>query len=316
MPTLIRRIKLFYSLYNLFHPGQLRHNLPQYKRWGLKKFYFSPVSSRDFAGKEEIADPSPEAFRAAIEALPAFHTLNEASKTSLRAFPENGYAILSSFFSPTEVELVENELKTLLDTGKVAYNTAGKVMFAIHHSAALRKLGEKQELLAILAEIMGKPARLFQSINFERGSQQPSHSDSIHMTTQPRGLLSAAWVALEDIQPGSGELHYYPGSHRLPYYMNAAYGNEGGRWLIGPKPYRAYEEMLAGKIKEAGLKKETFLACAGDVLLWHANLIHGGEPVTNAELTRKSMVFHYFGDGAICYHEITQRPALLGKSAV
>jgi phytanoyl-CoA hydroxylase len=316
MPTLIRRIKLFYSVYNFFHPAQLRHNLPQYKRWGLRKFYFSPVSSKDFAGKEASADPEPEIFRSEIQKLPVFQSLNEASKQSLLAFPENGFAILSSFFTKEEVETVHNEIEKLLKDGKVAYNAAGKIMFAIHHSEPLRKLGEKQELLDILGEIMGKPARLFQSINFDRGSQQPSHSDSIHMTTQPKGLLSAAWVALEKIHKGSGELHYYPGSHKLPYYMNADYDNEGNFWLIGDKPYRVYEEMLAGKISSADLKKETFLPEAGDVLIWHANLIHGGEPVTNSEYTRKSMVFHYFGEGAICYHEITQRPALLGKSSV
>ena len=49
----------------------------------------------------------------------------------------------------------------------------------------------------------------------------------------------------------------------------------------------------------------------GDVLVWHANLIHGGEPQTNPESTRKSMVFHYYAQDAICYHEITQRPSLM-----
>jgi phytanoyl-CoA hydroxylase len=28
--------------------------------------------------------------------------------------------------------------------------------------------------------------------------------------------MAACWIALEDIRPGSGELMYVPGSHRLP----------------------------------------------------------------------------------------------------
>ena len=44
-----------------------------------------------------------------------------------------------------------------------------------------------------------------------------------------------------------------------------------------------------------------------------ANLFHGGEPHLNRDRTRKSMVLHYFREGAICYHEITQRPALLAN---
>ena len=55
-----------------------------------------------------------------------------------------------------------------------------------------------------------------------------------------------------------------------------------------------------------------FLARKGDVFLWHANLMHGGEPHHDKALTRKSMVFHYFSRAHICYREITQRPALMG----
>ncbi len=61
------------------------------------------------------------------------------------------------------------------------------------------------------------------------------------------------------------------------------------------------------------MEKQVFTAKKGDLLIWHANLMHGGEPHTNKEKTRKSMVFHYFNENYICYHEITQRPALIYK---
>ena len=48
----------------------------------------------------------------------------------------------------------------------------------------------------------------------------------------------------------------------------------------------------------------------GDVLIWHANVLHGGEKMTNPDSSRKSMVFHYYTDDAVCFHEITQRPTL------
>jgi hypothetical protein len=35
-------------------------------------------------------------------------------------------------------------------------------------------------------------------------------------------------------------------------------------------------------------------------------------PVKQEGSTRKSMVAHYFAEGVICYHEISQRPALVG----
>jgi ectoine hydroxylase-related dioxygenase (phytanoyl-CoA dioxygenase family) len=93
--------------------------------------------------------------------------------------------------------------------------------------------------------------------------------------------------------------------------MNADYDNEGNGLLLGDKTYQAYEDMIQKKLAENVLSKKTFTARKGDILIWHANLFHGGEKHLNKAKTRKSVVFHYFGKDAICYHEITQRPALM-----
>jgi len=58
------------------------------------------------------------------------------------------------------------------------------------------------------------------------------------------------------------------------------------------------------------MTKQIFTVRKGDLLVWHTNLFHGGEPHTDKSLTRKSMVFHYFNKNAVCY-QITQRPALI-----
>lgn len=47
---------------------------------------------------------------------------------------------------------------------------------------AIRSLLQDERLRQILEFIMGKEVGLFQSINFEYGSEQAVHSDSIHMT--------------------------------------------------------------------------------------------------------------------------------------
>ena len=69
--------------------------------------------------------------------------------------------------------------------------------------------------------------------------------------------------------------------------------------------------MIAEKLSKNIFEKKIFLAKKGDVLIWHANLFHGGEPHKNPEKTRKSMVLHYYNTDCICYHEISQRPALM-----
>src|SRR5207247_224191 len=45
---------------------------------------------------------------------------------------------------------------------------------------------------------------LFQSLTFERGSQQRMHQDTAFVVTSSPMELAASWIALEDIRPGSG----------------------------------------------------------------------------------------------------------------
>jgi phytanoyl-CoA hydroxylase len=42
-----------------------------------------------------------------------------------------------------------------------------------------------------------------------------------------------------------------------------------------------------------GLEQRTFLPKQGDVVIWSADLAHGGSPVTDPLLTRRSIVGHY-----------------------
>ncbi len=188
-------------------------------------------------------------------------------------------------------------------------------MFAIHQSPLLTSVGNNKKLLELLSGLIGGELKLFQSINFLMGSEQHTHSDSIHMTTYPLGGLLGVWIALEDIELDNGPLHYYPGSHKLPYYLNSDYDNEGSHFLLGDKDYTAYERMLEQKIASHSIEKKVFSAKKGDLLVWHANLMHGGEPHLNKNKTRKSMVFHYYNINSVCYHEITQRPSLIQNNS-
>ncbi len=308
MIDLIRRLKLAYSVYNFFHKKELQHNELLFKKLGLNKKYYSPVSSRDFEG---INYKTFNDFPVPLSASPLYQQLSETDRQSVNRFEENGYCILRNYLSAETVDAINQEIKTLQEQKKIKVSYGGKIMFAIHSSALLRSIAGNKALCELLSILLHGKAILFQSINFTRGSEQASHSDSIHMTTFPLGGLLGVWIALEDIGDDNGPLHYYPGSHKLPYYLNADYDNEGNSFLIGNKSYTAYEEMMERKIAEQGLKKEVFKAKKGDLLIWHANLFHGGEAHTNKERTRKSMVFHYFKENSICYHEITQRPALI-----
>jgi ectoine hydroxylase-related dioxygenase (phytanoyl-CoA dioxygenase family) len=162
-------------------------------------------------------------------------------------------------------------------------------------------------LMHRLDRMLGRPAKLLQTIASHKGSQQAPHSDSIHTTTYPLGYLAAAWIAFEDISTNSGPLEFYPGSHRLPYVFSHDLGisvedmkNEGYA------TYRArYEPLIQKLIAEHGLRPKYFEACKGDVLIWHANLLHGESQRRDLTLTRKALVGHYFAKGAFVYHDLS-----------
>lgn len=307
---MLRRIKAAYAIYNFFQRKKLIHNRDLYRKLGVRKSYFSPVSSKDFKN----VDPTSLEVDFPVKPLPATSIYQQATasvRQSLDAYAENGFAILESYLSESVVDQVNKEIDSMLKNGEVGFNAQDKIMFAIHKSALLRNIGANSELLELLNTLLKGEACLFQSINFIKGSEQKTHSDSIHMTTFPLGGLLGVWIALEDIHLENGPLHYYPGSHKLPYYMNSDYDNEGSFLMIGDKSYSEYEKMLERKIAEQPIEKKIFQAKKGDVLIWHANLLHGGEPHLDKTTTRKSVVFHYFKKHSICYHEITQRPAII-----
>jgi ectoine hydroxylase-related dioxygenase (phytanoyl-CoA dioxygenase family) len=280
-----------------------------YKKLGISKKYYSSVSSKDFAQLNQAAQL--ENNLSQLQHCDLFKSSSAVSQKSLLSFNDNGYAILEEFLSHKEVNEINNSIDNLLENGTLEYKYGNKIMFAFRHAQEIEKIGKNKKLQEILDVLLGRKAILFQSINFTAGSEQASHSDSIHMTTYPLGGLLGVWFALEDITENNGPLHYYPGSHKLPYYLNKDYDNEGTRWFIGDKDYQAYENMIDKKIVDQKLKKKRFLAKKGDVLIWHANLIHGGDAHIDKNKTRKSMVFHYFGKDVVCYHEISQRPALM-----
>jgi ectoine hydroxylase-related dioxygenase (phytanoyl-CoA dioxygenase family) len=311
MIQLIKRTKLVYSIYNFFHKSELAHNVPLFKKLGLKKKYYSSLSSKDFTGLPKDLSESITTDKQKLAACALFSNISDRARESLLSFDDQGFAIIDHYLSIQQADAVNAEIGRLLEQRKLKLNERNKIMFAIHASSLIWNTGNNENLKEVLSVLLGGKAILFQSINFLKGSEQATHSDSIHMTTFPLGGLLGVWIALEDITEENGPLHYYPGSHKLPYYLNSDYGNEGNAFFLGNKSYTDYENMIAERIKAQKMEKVKFFAKKGDLIIWHANLFHGGDPHLNKEKTRKSMVFHYFNEDAICYHEITQRPALI-----
>ncbi|MFN9618262.1 MAG: phytanoyl-CoA dioxygenase family protein [Synechococcaceae cyanobacterium] len=165
---------------------------------------------------------------------------------------------------------------------------------------AVRQLSLHPEVLDLLSVVYGRRAFPFQTLNFAVGSQQTFHSDAVHFHSEPHGFLCGLWIPLADVTPDSGPLVYYPGSHRLPYLSASSLGLSPEQVAAEPHPQVLFEPTWHEAVERLGIKPHHYLPRRGELLFWHANLLHGGSPVRNRSARRWSQVVHYFFDD--CLH--------------
>lgn len=172
-----------------------------------------------------------------------------------------------------------------------------KVLDLHHFSPALRNLMFAPAITAFLGLLFESKAFATQSLGFLLGSGQEGHQDSAYVPFTLARSFAATWIALEDVTIGAGELFYYPGSHRFPEffyggrYKSVAEAERNG-CAVEEEETTRFVRRLRRLAKARNIDKSVFCAKRGDVLVWHADLVHGGNPVT-AGLTRKSFVTHY-----------------------
>jgi ectoine hydroxylase-related dioxygenase (phytanoyl-CoA dioxygenase family) len=307
----IKEYKLTHWINNLLHYRKLQHNKEAYQKYGVKKTLFNSISSKDFPDKTSSAWLDLTDSAVAVEQKPGFSSFNAYTQQQLKNWSSNGFIHLKNYFSNPQTDAVNDAVEQLIQQQHLPVTHDNKVMFGYKHSATIKEVMNDKGLIDLLSFILDKEVVPFQTLNFVKGSGQRAHSDSIHMTTYPLGYLIAVWIALEDIQPDSGPLFYFPGSHKLPYLLNDDFENYSTALKLGKRQYSDYEDLVEEIIAKSPYEKKVFLPHKGDVLVWHANLIHGGMPVLNDVLTRKSMVIHYYAKDVVKYHEITERPSLL-----
>jgi phytanoyl-CoA hydroxylase len=159
-------------------------------------------------------------------------------------------------------------------------------------SLAVRKAIFTPYISDFLNIIFEEKAIATQSIYFEYGSGQSMHQDTAYVISQKPLHLAAAWIALEDIVEGTGELVYYPGSN---YFNEFLFSGKYKAWVPardGQSEHLDYLAQLHTQAKSRNIDQKRLIAKKGDVLIWHADLAHGGSKITKT-LTRRSLVAHY-----------------------
>lgn len=225
----------------------------------------------------------------------------------------DGYIILEKLFDPVSLDKAWMDYENAIATGVIepepncpVNGLPGRNLNTHFSVKKMDQLLRHEAITRIISLLMGAKCLPFQTITGHNGSEQLEHSDAIHMTTYPMDYLAATWTAFEDINPDSGPLVYYPGSHRIPHFLSKEANISIDEFQErGYFPYHEkYEPGLQKIIEDNQLQAKYFYANKGDVLVWHSNLIHGGSKRKNLNLSRKALVCHYFAEGCICYHDL------------
>ena len=308
-----RRLKPLSAARSLGSPGSLARTRRAYRDLGIRKLPFASVRHAEVSGsRSEKPRLDRDRGLEELQSDPRFDEQPAQVQEALRAFPERGYAVLERLFTAAEVDAVNEQIDGLLGGGGLHYHhRSPRVMNSWRKSPAVQQLVADPRLTDVLTLILGREALLFQTINFIVGSEQGAHSDAFHMMTEPPGFLLGVWVALEDIESDAGPVFYLPGSHRLPYVMSEDLEAPARRPLMVPDKPPAYARKMNQVARDFDAEKVPFEARKGDVLVWHHNLLHGGGAIEREGATRKSLVAHFFADGVLGYHEVTERPALI-----
>jgi ectoine hydroxylase-related dioxygenase (phytanoyl-CoA dioxygenase family) len=228
--------------------------------------------------------------------------LSKDQEELARTFNKDGYIVLKNVFTVEEINKVISEMHekgfnpnyTLIKTRD--FNRCQDLW---ESSEPVKNLSTKAEILSTLEMLYDREVVPFQTLNFLRGTQQMAHSDTIHFSSLPAKFMAGVWIALEDVTHENGPLFYYPGSHKMPEYNF----NHFRKDLIDNSydNYHDYELFIEALMLESPYEKKEFLAKKGDVLIWSANIIHGGSPVIKADSTRLSQVTHYYFKDCIYY---------------
>jgi Phytanoyl-CoA dioxygenase (PhyH) len=173
------------------------------------------------------------------------------------------------------------------------------------HVPEIRALCLYPPLMELLRELVGREMFLHLNLTGWVSTERDWHQDDYLNPSFVNGWYAAVWFALDEIHPHSGPFEFVPGSHRWPVLRGdkvRAYLTPQERTIVDGKTGMSLWPLLAERlttpaiadmIRRSGQPVRSFLGRKGDLLIWHARLIHRGSKPRSARRSRKALIAHY-----------------------
>jgi ectoine hydroxylase-related dioxygenase (phytanoyl-CoA dioxygenase family) len=229
---------------------------------------------------------------------------------------DKGYTVIKSGISPQVCREAIEAFRR--------FEKANDTIFAAHRNAAghyprignlhaaipelLRLFTRNHMWLTVQDLLLGAPTALYTSLFYEVGSEQPLHRDTPVFTTRPEYLYFGTTVYLEAAGDENGCLEVMEGAHKLEELDREAIAQRRYDSLdklpqLDNDLWNDYQNAVIAQGRARGLPVKRLYAEAGDSLIWHPQLPHGGTPIKDRSRTRFSLVMHNTPGAMPVYHQ-------------
>lgn len=286
---------------------------------GFGAFQFQLVGGE--GGDEELLFFAQNPFKAAIswadiaEEAPSDNMLPPLDRRQVdenlldadqRHWRENGYLILRNFIPPGLVDAYCRVREKVSAPGGWDDETPYMDVPEICDLCLYRPLVDK------LAALIGEEMVMNLNLTGWKTTQRDWHQDDYLNPDDVRGRYAACWFALDTITPDSGPFQFVPGTHKWPHIKKSKILNfvpedvrETRTWPIHSE--RVLTPFFEETIAREQLEKFEFTAEKGDVLIWHARLLHRGTVAKNPDRLRKAIITHYTALDAMKHYGAVER---------
>jgi len=153
-------------------------------------------------------------------------------------------------------------------------------------------------LMAKLEHLIGEPMVMNLNLTGWRTTQRDWHQDDYLNPDHVRGHYLACWMALGEVDEECGPFQFVPASHRWPHVKNSKIRALLPAEVRDDRSWPIHSERLLTPFFEAELARgdnpiRSFTASKGDVLIWHARLLHRGTVARDPKRERRALICHY-----------------------